>query len=465
MIDMRRTTLTALALVLGGCAELAPYRASMHDPSIEAAWVELGEEGASIARVVTRSGACPLLLQDGVEVAMAVRAPAARLPQRPTASKPKVSKPSEFPVLTCEATLRKGVRSARVGGRALPVPKARLTRIVVIGDSGCRLKKADKAYQACNNAPEWPLRTVSESAAAYAPDLVIHVGDYHYRENPCPEGNATCAGSPWGYGWDTWKADFFEPAAPLLAAAPWVVVRGNHEQCDRAGQGWWRFLDPRPFVAGRDCNDEKNDFTGDYSAPYRVPLGDGAQLVIFDSASAPNKALKPGPEAQLYRAQVEQANALALGATESVFVLHHPILGFAPRDSKAPADIQAYAGNAALQAIMKEVNGDALFPRNTTLTLAGHVHLFEAIGFTSGHPAQVVAGIGGSSLDAALPAQLWPATRPYPAATIDTYTTLTDFGFLTMERDASRWSMTFRMPSGALRQRCSLDAGKVSCGR
>jgi hypothetical protein len=50
--------------------------------------------------------------------------------------------------------------------------------------------------------------------------------------------------SPWGYGWDTWKADFFDPAQALLKAAPWVMVRGNHETCTRAGQGWWRFLDP-----------------------------------------------------------------------------------------------------------------------------------------------------------------------------------------------------------------------------
>ncbi len=76
---------------------------------------------------------------------------------------------------------------------------------------------------------------------------MIHVGDYVYRETPCPEGNTTCAGSPWGYGWDVWNADFFEPAAPLLANAPWLVVRGNHENCARAGEGWLRFLDPLPM--------------------------------------------------------------------------------------------------------------------------------------------------------------------------------------------------------------------------
>ena len=37
---------------------------------------------------------------------------------------------------------------------------------------------------------------------------------------PCPAGNQGCAGSPWGDNWTTWQADFFTPAAPLLAAAP-----------------------------------------------------------------------------------------------------------------------------------------------------------------------------------------------------------------------------------------------------
>jgi hypothetical protein len=53
-----------------------------------------------------------------------------------------------------------------------------------------------------------------------------------------------CKGSPYGDNWDTWKADFFKPAAPLLAVAPWIATRGNHEICARAGLGFMLFLDP-----------------------------------------------------------------------------------------------------------------------------------------------------------------------------------------------------------------------------
>ena len=85
----------------------------------------------------------------------------------------------------------------------------------MIGDSGCRIKVSDNVFQNCNDAATWPFATVAATAAAAAPDLVIHVGDYHYRENACPPGNVGCAGSPWGYGWDSWEADLFAPAAKL----------------------------------------------------------------------------------------------------------------------------------------------------------------------------------------------------------------------------------------------------------
>jgi hypothetical protein len=164
------------------------------------------------------------------------------------------SKPSAFPVLVCEKPIPPSARRAAIAGRALPLPKASPRRIVVLGDTGCRIKTSDRAFQACNDTAQWPFAAVAGAASDARPDLVIHVGDYHYRENACPDGNPGCAGSPWGYGWDAWEADLFAPAERLMRAAPWIVVRGNHESCHRAGQGWWRFLDPRPLAPGQDCN-------------------------------------------------------------------------------------------------------------------------------------------------------------------------------------------------------------------
>ncbi|MFX8797610.1 metallophosphoesterase, partial [Acinetobacter baumannii] len=84
----------------------------------------------------------------------------------------------------------------------------------------------------------WPFKLGATLSASLKPDLVLHVGDFHYREKPCPAGNDGCAGSPWGDNWDVWREDFFAPADSLLRAAPWIMVRGNHELCDRGGHGW-----------------------------------------------------------------------------------------------------------------------------------------------------------------------------------------------------------------------------------
>jgi hypothetical protein len=101
------------------------------------------------------------------------------------------------------------VISASVAGKNLPLPKPVPLKILILGDTGCRMKSSDNAFQSCDDMNKWAFSTVAKTAASFAPDLVVHVGDYHYRENPCPENNAGCAGSPWGYGWDAWQADFY----------------------------------------------------------------------------------------------------------------------------------------------------------------------------------------------------------------------------------------------------------------
>ncbi len=253
MNDMRFSTLkklSALVVILTLAACVTPAHQQTALPAkILTSWVVLGEQGQAIARVVTLDTQCPMLMQDGQAQRMQVRAMPATMAQRKTASLPADSKPAAFPVLSCDAVINPASKSVSVDQQALPLPKAVVQRIVVIGDTGCRLQKSSDYFQDCNDGAKWAFPEVARTAASFKPDLVIHVGDYHYRENACDTRNSDCAGSPWGYGWDTWQADFFTPATPLLAAAPWVVVRGNHESCSRAGQGWWRFHGPTPFVS------------------------------------------------------------------------------------------------------------------------------------------------------------------------------------------------------------------------
>ena len=192
-------------------------------------WVELGPDGTSNVRAIT-DDACPSVLFDGAPTPMAVR----------SAPDQKIEnvKPAAFPVWGCVVAVPAGAVAAVLSGKPLPLARPNPQRILIFGDTGCRLAPGNPT-QDCNDPVAWPFPKIAAMAASARPDLVIHVGDYHYRETACPGDARGCAGSPFGYGWDA--------AAPLLAAAPWVLVRGNHEACSRAGEGWFRFMDRLPM--------------------------------------------------------------------------------------------------------------------------------------------------------------------------------------------------------------------------
>ncbi len=452
-----------------------PADAATNIANIQAAWVEIGDGNQAIARAITRyvpsadagtNGACPLLTVNGTASRMTLRVAPATAPLRITASAPADSKPSEFPVSVCEATLPATATSAAIGTQALPLPKATPQRIVVLADTGCRLKKADNAWQACSDTEAWPLASLAATAAGFNPDLVLHIGDYHYRENACPPDIAGCQGSPWGYGWDTWQADLFKPAAPLLAKAPWVVVRGNHEECARAGQGWARFLDTRPYDATRSCDDPANDATGNYADPYAVSLGGGSQVIVFDSAKAGKTALATNdPQFIAYQKQFQTVATLAAkpGMTTTIFTNHHPILGFAPVAGANPAP-----GNLALQSVMSNLNAQAYYPPGVQVALHGHVHDFQAINFASAHPATIVSGNGGDNLDVALPDPLPGGSVPAPGTTIDRITHHASFGFLVMDRRAAPstgWQFKAYSKAGKLMATCDQTGNTLACDK
>lgn len=449
----------ALTLCVAGAARAA-------DDPVQSAYVLMGDGGRAVARVITTDSACPSIHVDGALTPMAVRASPAIVALRPTKSKPSESKPSAYPVLVCEATLPQGAKSAMVGGHRLPAPVAEPKRIVVIGDTGCRIKSADNAAQACNDPGEYPFARVAASAAAFKPDLVIHVGDYLYRENPCPTGNNGCAGSVWGYGWDSWNADFFSPGAALLAAAPWAASRGNHESCNRAGQGWWRFLDPRPLVPGRDCNEEANDKIGDYTDPYAVPLGGGAQLIMIDSSNTPGDAIPPDDyRAAQYRDLYAKMDGLARLAPYNIMVDHHPVLGVAAHMDKKTGEREIDGGNGGLQSVFASQN-PWLFPPSIKLLLSGHVHVWTQLSFAAPYPSQFIAGFSGTQEDTVpLPGTLPAAVNVAPGVTVEKFSSWVDgFGFMTMVRTGPEsWDIEVHDVNGKVLNRCKAEGRQSSC--
>lgn len=473
VIPARSTILSLTGLLvisaLSGCASTPATRlttpAKTAGQAGFSAFVTLGPQGAPIARVITRAAQCPVIHIGDRDVAMDLRAAPAVLPLRPTRSDPANSKPSVFALRVCEKTIPPHTRTASVYGQPLPLPVADIRRIVVIGDTGCRLKKGDDDYQACNDSNQYAFSRVAAAAARWRPDLVIHVGDYLYRENRCPAGNTGCAGSPWGYGWDAWQADFFKPGAALLRAAPWVMVRGNHESCSRGGQGWWRFIDPRPLVAGRDCNDPANDDIGDFSAAYAVPLGDGAQIIVMDTADTINKPIAKGSiRAKKYSELYRQISMLAQQARYNIGVDHHPLLGFTA-GRNAQGDVTLAPGNRGLQSVFGRIN-PLLLPPGIDLMLSGHIHVWEAVSFSSPYPAQFIAGFSGTQEDIVpLPAQLPAQSTPAPGAIVAHFSSwVNGFGFMTMERSGpDQWQVQIHDAAGKQVNACHVNGHIAVC--
>jgi hypothetical protein len=447
------------AAALAGCAGLQPR------VPLQSAFVIVADDGAAIARAITTAASCPAIEIDGRSAPMAVRAPLSPIPLRPQTGETKDRPvPASSPVQSCEAPVPAGAHSVTVAGRNLPLPLTEPQRIVVIGDTGCRLK--GKEFQDCNDAQAFPFARVAASAAAWKPDLVIHVGDYHYREDPCPADRPGCAGSPFGYGWDAWNADFFAPARVLLAAAPWVVARGNHESCARGGQGWWRFLDPRPLTLQNGCDDPAQDDTGDYTDPYAVPLGGGAQLLVFDSANTSYKGFKPGDvRLAKYAATYRKLETLAARARYNIAVDHHPLYGFGAGEDKKTGEITLFGGDAGLIQAFGAIQ-PRLMPANVDVLLSGHVHLWEQVSFSSDHPTQFVSGFAGTAEDIVpLPASVPPGTTPAPGALVEAMSSWIDgFGFMTMERrGADDWHVVVHDRDGRVRNDCTVQGRRSRC--
>lgn len=458
----------ALSVGVTGCANLQTQHLVTTDKSDDASpYVVLGEQGQAIARVITQQQSCPSIVLDGQVVPMDIRAAAATVPQRATISPAEDSKPSVFPVLSCEKVVPPQTHSASIAGQLLPLPKAALKRVVVIGDTGCRLKATDSAYQDCNNPQKYPFAQIAAQAAAWQPDLVVHVGDFLYRETKCPDSNPGCKGSPWGYGWDAWNADFFAPANPLLKAAPWAIARGNHESCTRGGQGWWRFLDVHPMQAGRDCNDAANDNVGDYSDPYAVPLGGDAQLIMLDTSNTPGKPLKADDiRVAKYRDLYQKADALSQQAKFNIGVNHQPVLGFAGK-LKKDGSIELESGNKGLQSVFASLS-PVLLPPRIHVMLSGHVHLWQQVSFATPHATQIIAGFSGTEEDTVpMPASLPAGATPAVGAVVNHFSSWVEgFGFMTLERTsmtANQWLVQVWNKQGKLVNSCHIDGKDSDC--
>jgi len=393
-----------------------------------ASWVQQVDGGASEVRAVVADSVCPDAEVDGRPLTMKVRA-------GPDAA--------AFPQTVCSLTLPKHVERLSVSGHSLTPPRRRVDKILVMGDTGCRVK--GMTVQACNDPRAWPFALIMKRAAAEQPDLVIHVGDYYYRESACPPLYAGCVGTPHGDLWPSWAADFFDPAQPLLDAAPWIFARGNHESCSRGWKGWSRMLEAGPAWAS--CGPE--------SPVFNVPIG-GVTLRVFDSADADDR--RPTSETvALVRRQLDTLPQHAKASTDWI-ITHRPIWGETPILNFGPAGIFNVGLNRTEQAAVKGRDLSAV-----ALIVSGHIHHFASFDFGGARPAQLVVGTGGDvgeSADQATPYGHEVYIDEMEAKTL----AFEQYGYFLMVRGKGEvWNGVFKDLDGRAVARCSLVSRQLSC--
>ncbi len=393
----------SLAAGLAGVALFAgPARAAVLNQ-----WVQFAPDDTVLIRAIEDNPGhgCPAASVDGRPVPLAQRGPVTTAAEAPK---------TFYPVLMCESAPLPafGHAAAEVAGVPLKMPAAHPRRILVVGDTGCRVTSAVSGTQNCNDPQQFPLEFLSNYAATFKPDLIVHVGDFFYREQPCPTGFDGCAGSPAFDNWDSWNADWFAPARNLIAAAPLALSRGNHESCNRGARGWFRLLDPRPYdQAAVDCTGPYVPMAGapgavgpltpyDHTPPYVVQAG-RVSLVLFDSSSsntsAPDlKTLSTDGQTlpDIYKEQL--AAVLTPLAQRSVFYVTHKST-YDIRLAKLGGNLAG--GDATQQSVFDSLTPGAV-PAPIKLLISGHDHQFQVVDFQGADYApQLVVGNSGTLLD------------------------------------------------------------------
>ena len=111
-----------LVCVLAGLFALSPAAAR---PAEAPPWVELADDGTlSIRTLVTAGASCPAVTADGNTLE----------------TKKRFAPDDRFPTELCEARAAPTAAQLAVAGEPVPALPATLRRIVVIGDTGCRIE-------------------------------------------------------------------------------------------------------------------------------------------------------------------------------------------------------------------------------------------------------------------------------------------------------------------------------------
>ncbi len=403
-----------------------------------------------------------------------------------TVRRPAPSVAGNFDMIrVCEAAIPVGSTRAVIAGTAIPAAMpAAVDRIATLGDTGCRILKD---IQDCLDPKDWPLASIATAIAATQPDLIVHVGDYIYREEKCPDP-ADCGDSPGPIPQSkirdrsaVWLLDMLAPMRPLFAAAPILFLRGNHEDCAAAGNGFFLLLDPRPDSAtacapvrsGSSVTVPERQLPP-WSVNVTVSTGRTLRLVAVDSAYGWDNAVSSYAATQRGAYTKAEKLATAKGVNEAILLVHRPIFGVTTTRFALAGDPAWTPWVSADQAAASRG-----LLSHYAMVLSGHEHLAQIVKIP-GQPLQAVVGNGGTWLN---PRHGYAAPDGPPLVNargeemidgprlpkLSKLWTRVEFGFslLTPGRSAGQWTIDMRTANGrSSMQSCSVKAlSLVRCAR
>ena len=294
---------------------------------------------------------------------------------------------------------------------------------------------------------DWPLKRLLTLVGQQKPDVVVYVGDYLYRQGPCPANNtegedcvaingpirhfndtdlngtvANFLPGNWGDNLYGWWADFIYPALDMLKAAPMIAIRGNHETCVRAGGGYFALMSPEPYPqdapAGTYCKDYVEPFAVTFEHEQFLvnddsiinPKDKGIDHFVFVNGSCPSR---PGvgespivavPQSRFTAENPTQSKEsidkdlawysqamvvlrnLSLAYDTNFYVSHRPIFAIACNDTEI----------ATLDWTIQQSLQPHTLDR-VSAAVGGHMHWLEALTFVNQSlPSQIVVGHGGT---------------------------------------------------------------------
>jgi hypothetical protein len=400
---------------------------------VKDAWSQLGEGDNLVVRAIVNDNICPQINIDGKQFKMNMRAKPSKL----------------FNNYVCEVVVAGNPKKINVADHNIPVRKATLDRVLIIGDTGCG--NNNSMGQICENPDSWPFPTIAGSIAKEDFDLIIHMGDYHYRG--CI--NDKC------YGEGDWNNEFFNIVRPIIHKAPWIMVRGNHENCDRAGEGWMRMLSLFPYHGETSCFDFEPPYIMRYNDLNFAMLDNSA---VYDIMYNDKQRLANKPIITLMNKHLRELHKGLATHEYNWLLMHRPFWSyFAFKPYKSPEDLINFGE------VMQNAKSTELLSK-IDLILTAHVHVFQALGFNAQdkRPPQLMVGTGGAQL---VPKKIFDSLPnnihelPLEGSKPDTATLIREFGYALMERvKGKHWRIIVKNRYGKQITQCELTStGALQC--